>query len=105
MIYFLGILWFLITVVADVVAKTWSTTQLERNNWPLANAAGLYVINAIVWTMMLYQGLPMARGSVIFSSLGIMAGVVIGVVLGEHFSALNWLGVGLAVVAIILVSV
>ena len=93
--------WILFTVAADWMAKKWGLSGNPR--WMQA-AAGLYVVNAGLWCVLVVRGLPMARGSVVFSCLGLGAGVVIGVAMGEHLGVINWIGVAMAAAAIVLVS-
>lgn len=101
---FLGVTWFLFTIVADWLMKEWYLSE-DRSNLILAMGLTLYIANALLWIEMLRKGLPMAKGSLIFSSLGLVAGILVGLVMGEDLKMVNWIGMGVALVAMLLVAI
>jgi drug/metabolite transporter (DMT)-like permease len=102
----LGLFWFACTVVADFLAKLWSVKSAAHGGYLsiLVLAALVYFGAQGTWILMLYEKLPMAKGSAVFACLGLTGGVLAGLVMGEHFSTLNWCGAALAVAAIVCVS-
>lgn len=89
-------------VAGDVLFKKWSLTGTRT--W-LVVGFGLYSMGAIGWALSLrYEGL--AKAVTVFMVANVVLAVVAGLVLfGEKLNAWNWLGVGLALLAIVLCEI
>ncbi len=87
--------WLLITVLADSLAKTKISPII---------IASVYLIQSLLWSLSLFNGLTMAKGSVLFGALGLTIGVIVGAVAGEQLTVVNWIGFVLAIISIVLTS-
>lgn len=68
---------------------------------------GISGIGSGVGTLALYRGLNVGRMSVVASSSAVLSAVIpalVGLALGDHLAPLAWIGVGVAIPAIALVS-
>lgn len=89
-------------VAGDILFKKWADT--DRRAW-LVVGFGLYSMGAIGWALSLkYEGL--AKAVTIFMVANVALALVAGLVLfGEKLNVWNWIGVGLALAAIVLCEI
>lgn len=89
-------------VAGDVFFKKWSNTGLRT--WLVVGFV-LYSIGSFGWAWSLkYEGL--AKAVTVFMVANVALAVVAGLVLfGERLSWWNWIGIGLALVSIVLCEV
>ncbi len=87
---------------ADVLAKRWTVTGDTTFMW---TAWILYAGVSGLWFVLLKSfGGNLGRSSVVWAVTGVIAGLVIGAVMGERPSPIQWIGVGLAAVGVVLTS-
>jgi multidrug transporter EmrE-like cation transporter len=89
-------------IIGDYLFKKWTMTN---KTWELIVGTTGYIISSLLWLYSLkYEDL--SKASVIFIVLSLVALTLIGVYcFDETLTTLNWIGVVLATIAIILVSV
>ncbi len=87
---------------ADVLAKRWA----GGGGWTyLGTAWILYAGVSGLWFVLLKSfGGNLGRSSVVWAVTGVIAGLVIGAAMGERPSPIQWIGVGLAAVGVVLTS-
>ncbi len=86
---------------ADVLAKRWSAGAPA---WTFWFAWALYAGVSGLWFVLLKAVGDLGRSSVVWASTGVIAGLVIGALMGERPSAVNWAGVGLAALGVAMTS-
>ncbi len=87
---------------ADVLAKRWAGGGGAAYLW---TAWVLYAGVSGLWFVLLkmFNG-DLGRSSVIWAATGVIAGIMIGVLMGERPTATQWIGIGLATAGVLLTS-
>lgn len=92
---------------ADVLAKRWTSggaNVLGTGAWMFWTAWALYAGVSGLWFVLLKTMGDLGRSSVVWAATGVIAGIVIGAVMGERPSAANWIGIGLTALGVALTS-
>lgn len=87
---------------ADVLAKKWVQGWGIGYFW---SAYALYLAVTGLWFVLLKMVGDLGRSSVVWAATGVIAGLVIGAVMGEKLSPLNWVGIVMAVLGVALTAV
>lgn len=92
---------------ADVLAKKWvqgGGSLLGQGAVFFWTAWALYAGVSGLWFVLLKSLGDLGRSSVVWSATGVIAGLVIGMFMGERPSPINWIGVALAAAGVVLTS-
>ena len=96
----LGILIFF-ECVADIFSKNWAM----KGGWILATGAlAAYLLANTFWLFALRNGSGLGKGAVIFSICSAVIAIMLGVfIYNEHITKLQYLGVFLGIISLVLI--
>jgi drug/metabolite transporter (DMT)-like permease len=90
-----------IVALGDFWAKKWSVGLGAKYFW---GAWALYVAVSGLWFVLLKNVGDLGRSSVVWAATGVAAALIIGALMGERPSPLNWVGISMAVIGVVLTS-
>jgi drug/metabolite transporter (DMT)-like permease len=91
-----------LTCAGAICFRYWATSSLL---WQVLVGVCLWNLGTGLWLTMMKLGMPLAKGSLAFSLTNLILGTVAGVALfKERLTPVQWAGVCLSVVAVVLIE-
>lgn len=90
--------------VGDVLSYTWAKNRIGLKAL-LMSAIPIYAVSWYCWSFCMRKGLEVWWTGTLWCLVGVISGVAVGAYFGERLTTLNWIGLGFAVVAIVLLSI
>jgi drug/metabolite transporter (DMT)-like permease len=93
----------LLALGGDYGCKRWQVGS-GRQLAALLVGVACYEVNTLLWVLSLRAGGQLTELAVVFSLVSLLGGVAMGLAFGERLDWLGWLGVVLAIAAVVLVA-
>jgi multidrug transporter EmrE-like cation transporter len=87
----------------DVLSYTWAKNRITLKTL-LVSAIPIYAVSWYCWSYCMKSGLEVWWTGTVWSLVGVISGVTVGAFFGETIAPKDWVGIALAVVAIILLT-
>jgi len=92
----------LLVTSGSVALRHWATSFSSSS---LAAGLALYNLGTVLWLAVMRRGMPLGRAVVVFGTMNLVLAVVAGIaIFKERLSPVQWAGVGLALLAVVLVE-